>query len=216
MLIDEARFPKAFIKGFNNLADQIVLLQTNMTFKSLVVTSCSEKEGATCIAANLALVLSQYSTKKILLLESNFRKPNLQKMLSVELEYGLADVLTGQKEVADVLYQISPCFSFIPAGNTSLNPVSLLDSARMRQLMQEFTKKFDLIILDGPELSNYKDSLLLTTMADKTLLVLAENHTRRQVALKTLNSFGEWKGKILGIILNRRLYYLPGWVYQQI
>jgi len=216
MLINAEGFNPSCIKGFNNLADQITFLQSEGMFKSLALCACDWKDGNSFISANLATTLNEYSGKKILLMEANFRKPDLKRMFDVDMTYGLADILTSPTKLSDVLFDVAPNLTLMPAGETNISPMTLLGSMRMRELMQELRNKFDLIVIDTPELSNYRDALLISSLADKTLLVVAENHTRRQVALKTLNSFGQWKGRILGVVLNRRLYSIPRWFYNQV
>jgi len=216
MLINLRKFPHHYTKAFNNLADQLTLLQSNGGFKSVVLTACNVKDGNSSISANLAITLSEYSGKKVLLMEANFRKPDLQKMFGTNQERGLADILTSPINLREVLHEVTEHLTLLPAGKTNLSPMTLLGSYRMRQLMQELNSKFDLIIIDTPELSNYRDGVLLSSIADKVMLLIDESHTRRQVALKTLTSFGEWKGKILGVVLNRRLYSIPRWLYYQV
>ncbi|MDE2028753.1 MAG: hypothetical protein KGJ11_09465, partial [Candidatus Omnitrophica bacterium] len=116
----------------------------------------------------------------------------------------------------EVVDEVKSGMSLITAGKTNLNPVLLLGSTRMNQLMDELKDRFDLIVIDAPPLADFQDGYLLSSLADKTLLVVSENRTRRQVAAKVVDAFGGLKEKILGVILNRRLYSIPNWLYQQL
>ncbi len=213
MLIRAHKPSSLYVKGFVNLADQISLLQSDKSFKTLLLASCDHHDGNSNTCANLGLALSEYSGKNVLLIDANFRSPSIQSIFNIEEQEGLAEILLGQRKVTEVRHEIQKGLTVITAGQTTLNPPQLLSSAAMQRLLEEAKSQYDLIIIDAPEVTNYREGFILSSMVDKTLFVVVEGQTRRQVAVRMHDLLREAKAKLLGMVINRRVYFIPNWLY---
>lgn len=213
---DKVRLPVKFTSAFTALGDQIRLLMANKNFKTVLIAGCNLREGTSTTAANVALALAEHAGKKVLLIDANLRQPTLHKMFNIVPASGLAEALSGDKGLVVTLSPIKHNLSLLPGGTTNLNPTTLLDSPRMRKLMEDLKAQFDAIIIDCPPLNTCREGFILSSMADKMLVVIAENRTRKQVILRNLSSLRNLKVDLMGAVLNFRTYPIPRFLYTRV
>ena len=77
-------------------------------------------------------------------------------------------------------------------------------------------KKFDYIIIDAAPIGSCPESQAICAKADGVLMVIESGKTRRQVAQRTKKELEDAGGKLLGLVLNRRRYYIPDWIYRRL
>jgi tyrosine-protein kinase Etk/Wzc len=205
------------------IAEAYRALRTNVTFirpesapKVLVFTSPSPRDGKTTTAANFAMVLA-YQKGKVLLIDADMRRGTLQEVFGGPREPGLANLLVGGTRAADAIRTVElgthGSLDLLPVGAYPPNPAELLGSARLDQLLGEFAKWYDYVIIDSPPLGLVTDAAVLGTKADGVILVGRANHTVRaslQVAADQLRAV---RAPVLGYVLNdyvpRRDYRTP-------
>lgn len=205
------------------IAEAYRALRTNVTFirpdiapKVLVFTSPSPRDGKTTTAANFAMVLA-YQKGKVLLIDADMRRGALQDVFDIPREPGLANLLVGGTRAADTIRSVDlgqhGTLDILPVGAYPPNPAELLGSSRLDQLLSEFSKWYDYVIVDSPPLGLVTDAAVLGTKADGVILVGRANHTLRtslQVAADQLRAV---RAPVLGYVLNdyvpRRDYRTP-------
>lgn len=208
--------PRKNIKEFKALADQVHLLMTTRPFKTLYIASSDSKDGESFIISNLAYHMAEHGIKKVLIVDANFRSGIMPKLFGLSGEQGIVDAVTGQAKLTEVVHAIGPRLFVLPAGKTTVNPLTFLDSAKMRQVLDELKKHFDLILISCAPLNAYQDGYLLSTMVDASIFVVTENETRRQVAQQEISGFKEHNAVVLGGILNGRTYPIPKFIYSRL
>jgi Mrp family chromosome partitioning ATPase len=77
-------------------------------------------------------------------------------------------------------------------------------------------KNFDYIILDGPPAISSPEVRFISSKVDGTILMLESGKTRRHVALKAKRDIEMAGGHFIGVVLNRRKYYIPKWIYKRL
>jgi Mrp family chromosome partitioning ATPase len=82
--------------------------------------------------------------------------------------------------------------------------------------MQELRKEFDFILVDAPALNLYTDALSLGRIADGVVVVLQADSTRRESALRGLQSLRDAHVEVLGAVLNQRTFPIPESVYRRV
>lgn len=188
--------------------------------RSMVVTSAVPGEGKTTTAANMAVTFAD-SGMRVLMVDTDLRRPNVHHVLRMERGLGLADVL---REGVDVQSVIRPTridnLWMISSGRVPPNPSELIGSERMRRLMRELGMEFDLVICDAPSILVVTDPVLIATDVDTVVLVVAVDNARRETILHAKKLLETANADIAGVVLNglaasRRHYYYYYYYYDE-
>jgi capsular exopolysaccharide synthesis family protein len=197
---------------------QFATLGTNA--KTLMVTSAVPGEGKTTTVVNLAVTMADQGMR-VLVVDTDLRRPNVHRVLRMERGPGLADVL---REGLDLDMVIRPTrvenLWVISAGRVPPNPSELIGSERMAEVMHTLRGQFDLVICDAPSVLVVTDPVLLATKIDTCLLVCAAGFARRETVSRASKLLSTAKGRIAGVVLNnlettRRNYYYYYYYYEE-
>jgi receptor protein-tyrosine kinase len=200
-LVDFSKPHEAPSEEFRTLRTRLNHLQSLQPIHSVVVTSPSPAEGKSFAAMNLALSESQLEGNRTLLIDCDFRRATMHTLLQVERSPGLTDYLQGKAPLADCIRRIGGGNLYImPAGESVLNPLELLNLREMRELIQELPRVFNWVIIDSPPLLFAADANLLSTMADGAVLVVRIGTTTIDSVTRAMQSLCE--NNVLGIIVN--------------
>jgi len=214
--------------ALHNLSGQIYLLMKDKNLKSILLTSALPGEGATTIISNLGKHLSRKMGHKVLIIDANLRNPAIHKAFKIPESPGLAEVLEGKVSFDSVIASERPSsviasersersnLNIIPAGQTTLNPVTLLGSSMMAEVINMAKQKCEIVLLDCPNLRNFKDAVVLSSSLDAVALVVNEARTRRQVVKSALAPLEQKKANLLGVILNNRTFAIPRMIYERV
>ena len=185
---------------FRFLGVRLRQLQQNRLLKKVLVTSTIPKEGKSSVSANLAGVLAQRK-QNVLLLEGDLRQPVLAQQFGLGRLAGLGEWLqSGLRTVSNMYHLGALGFWLMPAGDPSANPIELMQSGRLSELMGQLSTMFDWIIVDSPPLLPLADATVWARLTDGILLVAREGMTEKaqlQHGLEILK-----KSDLLGVVLN--------------
>lgn len=204
----------AYVQSYHNLSDQIYLLIKENKLKSVLITAASPWDGSTAIAANLCTYLSEKAGHKVFLIDANLREPALHKIFNISGNPGLSDVLEGKITLSKATQNNGHNLIILPAGETSLNPVTLLHTAKLLDVIKEAKESSEVVFVDHANLKNIKDISFLSSNLDGIILVVNEGQTRRQVLKALITPLEQRKANILGVILNNRTYAIPKMLYK--
>lgn len=168
----------------------------------LMVSSAMPGDGKTISAINLAGALALQEDLEVLLIDADFRRPTVAKLLGLSAGPGLSEVVSGKASIEEALVRVEqfPNLYVLRAGKNLPNAAEHLTSARWRALCDFFRTRFRYTILDSPPLGTVADCELLQLAADGVVLVVRFGHTDRQL-LKRVFMTG-LKTKPIGVILN--------------
>jgi len=206
--------------GANPGSESYRILRTNIHFasidaplKTLLVASSSPGEGKTTTAVNLAFAMAM-DGKKVILMDSDLRRPTIHKMLGLPAMPGLTDVLAGTAKLDDVLMQHSdmPNLMALSCGTLPPNPSELLGSRAFRGLMETLTAKSDMVVLDSPPVLAAADAQILASQVDGVVMVVETGETRKVAARQTLALLRHARANVLGVAYNK-LIARPGDAY---
>lgn len=170
----------------------------------LLVSSPMPGDGKTITAVNLAGVLALQEDLRVLLVDCDFRRSSLTKLLGLDAgsSAGLSEVLRGHASLESSLVSIErfPNLYVLPPGDPNPNASELLSTANWQILLERFRREFRFTIFDAPPVGIVADYELLQLACDGVVLVARPNHTNRQLWRKALETVP--KSKQIGVILN--------------
>jgi capsular exopolysaccharide synthesis family protein len=178
-----------------------VLLSSGDPIKSVVITSSVEDEGKTTTAINIAVSFAQLE-QRVLLVDADLRKPKVHTMLGIDNSVGLSSYLTRQTIQENIRGTKMPNLSFLSAGPLPPNPSELLSSRRMKDFVEYATNHFDMVVFDSAPLITVTDTIILSALADGTVLVVKAGKTTFDIAKRGTKLLMDANIKILGTVLN--------------
>jgi len=213
-------FPKLSIsEDYRTIRTSILFSYTENRAKIIVFTSPSPQEGKSATLANLAISFAQLG-EKVLAIDADLRKPRLHRIFKVRNTAGLSGYLTGRVPWEEAIQKTAvDHFWLLPSGPQPPNPAELLNSKKMKELMNLVKEKFDVILVDSPPVLVVIDPVIISSLADSTVLILRAGKTTRKPFLKALEELKKAKADIIGVIFNevkfrRDDYYLPYFQYE--
>ncbi len=187
-------------EAFRSLRANIKLSRAEGFPSSILITGPDAGSGKSMIAINLALSFVS-SGKKVLLVDTDLRRPAIEKYLKIKKEKGLTELLVNEgKEIQPLSID---GLKIIPSGKLPPNPSELLDSDRMKELLNQWKKEYDIVLLDSPPLMTVSDSRILASEVEETLLVASYGETNRNMIAQTSVLLKQLSIKALGYILNK-------------
>jgi capsular exopolysaccharide synthesis family protein len=169
----------------------------------VLVTSSVPEEGKTSVAAGLGRTAA-LSGLRVLVLDGDLRRSTLHAAFGVDNARGLAELLAGKAELADVIRQDPMTEArLVTAGHAMTNLSVLLRSERLAALLAELRGSFDLVLIDSPPLLPVTDARLLAEHADGCLLLVRCLETHRKSVAESLRQLRASGGKLLGLVVNR-------------
>ena len=207
---------KAGPESYHSIASQIYLLMKDKNLKSILITAALPGEGVSVITANIAKTMSSHLGQKTLIIDTNLRKPSVHNILKTPASAGLSGILEGKISLDKAVIAAGDNLAVLPAGKTKFNPVTLLESRRMQELLKAAENKYEIILLDSVNLRDYKDAVMLAVYTGGVILVINEGKTRRQAAKRAIASLEQRKAVLLGAVLNNRTFVIPKAIYERV
>jgi capsular exopolysaccharide synthesis family protein len=196
--------PHDFGEAFRSLRTSLVFTAGAGEARLIAVTSSQPLEGKTTTACNLATALA-LGGSRVLLIDADMRRPGLHRIIGVENNVGLSQLLVGQSRVRETVQRTTePNLFVITAGRTPPNPSELLASARMKSFLENLSHgPFDWIVLDTPPVLAVTDAVVLAGAVSAVVFVVGSEMTRRVHAERALHTLRGGKPRSIGVVLNR-------------
>ncbi len=184
------------------------LSETEARSRVVLVTSSVPGEGKSTTAL---LVATSWAAAKgsVLLVDCDLRRKTVSSVLGLAKLPGLAEVLAGKLDLADVIRTNGKTgVDVIAAGHAEANPADLLNSERMRELLAVLRRRYDHIVLDASPLLPVVDATVLARLVDQVLLIVEWKRTRRSSVLEATKAIIGEAGPVVGVVLNKVDFHL--------
>jgi polysaccharide biosynthesis transport protein len=192
-----------YAESFRSLRSALFFLPTEGEKpKVLLITSARPNEGKSTVAANLARTLA-LSGSRVLLVDGDLRKGELHRMLNMQSEPGLSELLSQTCDPNKVIQRDSlPNFAFISSGARFGNPGDLFLRSELDELLARWRREFDYVVVDSSPLFAADDSSCLAPKVDGTLFVVRRDHSSARVVSEALDLLAQRQSRVLGLIFN--------------
>lgn len=188
---------------FNTLRTNIQFSNVDTEYKKIMITSPTMSEGKSTVAANIATSFAK-AGKSTLLVDADLRRPTIRSTFMISQNNGITNFLTERDfNLNSAVYKTTLANLYVlPSGPIPPNPSELIVSKKMKNMIKNSFKSFDLVIFDAPPLLSVTDGQILSTLVDGTIIVLRDNYTEKQSALEAVDMVNHVNGHIIGAILN--------------
>lgn len=178
--------------------------------RTLLITSPTPGAGKTTTAINLATVIAQNGAR-VLVIDADLRRPRLHVEFASRQSPGLTNRIAGVGMANDadgnckssIIGTNVPGMFIMPSGSNAPSPPELLGSARMRDLLRQCSKVFDHVIIDSPPILGLADSVLLASMVDGVVMVVAAGQTTRDSIKNCIRRLDQVHANLLGVAMNQ-------------
>jgi len=183
----------------------------------LGITASRHGEGTSTTAAVFASILARRRGGRVAVVEANFRSPSFDTMFGIRRDSGLAELILGQKTLAEVAQPTEiPNLFAIGCGKPTLGPSALLDAPGVGPVLDQLRASFDFVIFDLPPATVYGDASILGPRLDAALIVIEADRTRVTDAERTRRSLERVGVKLAGLVLNRRRNHIPAFLEEML
>lgn len=188
------------VEQYRRLAATLHHSQQQTGLKMVMVTSAMPAEGKTLTATNLALTLSESYKRRVLIVDADLRRPSMHEVFQISNAAGLNETLTAASGTPPAI-EISPRLTVLPAGRPNPDPMGVLTSPAMGELLRRAGEHFDWVIVDTPPVGLLTDASLLAGMVDGVILVVGAGKVSYKIVQRAVDAVG--RIRILGVVLNR-------------
>ncbi len=193
-------------EAFRNIYTSLRFLNTNDEVNVFTLTSSIPSEGKSQVNILLSKTLSELG-EKILLIDADLRKPQIDTRLGLDNFVGLSNVLTDNMiSWKDVLQKVDGFenWDVMPAGLVPPDPTLLLGSERMKNLIKEIknSKEYTYVIIDTPPVLGLADASLTSSYCNGTILIVSLNQVKRSLPKQSIQTLISNKSNFLGVITN--------------
>jgi succinoglycan biosynthesis transport protein ExoP len=170
--------------------------------RSVLFTSALPGEGKSTLALSLAMVNAEQG-RRTLLIDADLRQPAIERLVRLDPDAGLAEVLAQRTHWRSAARPVAARPNLFVLGSGMPLPLALAQiGPRMREILAQATKEFDLVILDSPPLLGCAETLELAAAAEVTVLAVRSGHTPIKVLGATVETLRRVNAPIAGIVLN--------------
>lgn len=198
---NESYFP--FVESFRSLHTNINFLGSDTPINSLVVTSAQKGDGKSTVSVQLAQAAAAMG-QKVLLVDADMRLPQVHSRLGLPNEQGLSNIISTNLPIYEAI-QRSPLgdnLFVITSGQIPPDPIKLLSSKKMQNIMAQLRTEFDLVIYDTPPILGLADSSIVATHTAGIVLVVRMAKTDRAVVRQALDGLRLSRANVLGLVVN--------------
>ena len=203
--------PKSHVSElFRTLRTNIQFMNSNKRLKTLLITSTFPGEGKSWVSSNLAVTFAQ-AGNRVILIDADMRKGRQYTIFGAAPKPGLSNCLAEMEMTNQNDWDISRYIQktevenllLIPAGSIPPNPSELLVSEQMMKLLNDLKEVCDLIIIDGTPCELVTDSVILSRIADSTMIVTAYKETKKEKLDRVIKNIKNVGGKLAGVVVNK-------------
>lgn len=192
-----------FGESIRSVYTSILISYSRPSPRTVLITSSQPKEGKSTLATCLARMCA-ISGKRTVVVDIDLRKPSVHKLIGVPQTPGLVEYYRGEATLEQILHKDEATGTYVlPSGKLAVDPVKVLGSLQVRQLLTALAQQFDLVVIDSPPLMAVSDARILAPDVDATVFVVRWGRTNREVVRLGLKTLLDTGANLSGVVLSR-------------
>ena len=200
-LIDEGSESK-HAEAYRVLRTNLLFTRKEETLNTIVIVSAGAGEGKSTTALNLATVFAQ-AGNRVLIVDSDLRRPTLHKLFKVTNNLGLTNYLLKQNTLAEIVQTTGvPNLDFMASGKLPNSSMGILGSTQMKQMISELKQRYDFIFFDSPPILGVSDASIIASEVDVVMQVIQYRRYPQPMTIRAKQMIEKVGGNFVGIILN--------------
>lgn len=207
-------------EAYRVLRTNVMFTRKDETFNTITIVSGGAGEGKSTTLFNLAVVFAQ-NGHRVLIVDSDLRRPSMHKFFKVSNSIGLTNFLLGQNKLEEVIQTSSlPRLDFLPSGKLPSSSMGILSSQQMKDLIAEVKRRYDFVFFDSPPIMGVSDAVVLASEVDISLQVIQYRKYPQAMTIRAKQMVSKVGGYLVGIVLNNinmsqdeNYYYYSGYYY---
>ena len=189
-------------EAYRALRTSLALLAREGKQKIFTVISGGVGEGKSTTLFNLAYVCAEQGSK-VLIVDSDLRRPVQHKMVGLANRTGMVNVLTDELKIEDVVQETGvPNLWMMTSGRLRRGSLGIMNNARLRAMLDVLKDKYDYVLLDSPPILGVTDAAILASEADGVLLVVQYRKYPKIISLRAKRMIENAGGHLMGAVLN--------------
>jgi capsular exopolysaccharide synthesis family protein len=206
----------ATVEEYRKMKYKILSNGSEKTVKTILFCSSHRGEGNSTVFLNFGQTLAAEGYR-VLMVDADLRHPSLHRLFHLEKENGLTDLCFGNSSLENVMKKTMwDNLRVVTGGNAYANPSSVFESEFLGASIEQMKMQGDWVLFDSPPMNSCSDAIALAGKVDGVVLVVESERTRREVALQYKDRLEKSGARILGVVLNKRRFHIPGWVYNRL
>jgi len=208
------------VRGYYEVLRQRILAGADGSqgrIQVLAMTGSNAGVGTSAVAANLAAALSRTGGGRVLLMDANIANPSIHRVFGLDPAKGLVDILSDWKRCDEAVVP-SPVHNLdiLPTGSIGRSEADLLAPAALRNILNHLKLHYRYVVVDLPAVAGSSWAMSAAAMCDGVGLVVEAERSRWQAVQATKEQLQMSRANVIGVVLNKRRFPVPGWLYKAI
>lgn len=209
--------PEGLLRQLGMLRNSIEVALAEKKKRAILFTSAMEGEGTTTVATSYARIVALEGRQRILVCEMNARRPAFSGVFSTNGDAGITEYFLSGGALSALVQRSEPDgLDVLHIGRGGATVIQLHLEHVLPRLLEEALRVYDTVILDAPPVNSSPETPPMAAFVDGVVMVVHAGKTKREVVQRALGSISSFKGNVLGVVLNRKRYHIPDFIYRRI
>jgi Mrp family chromosome partitioning ATPase len=183
----------------------------------LLFTSAMHDEGVTTLAVAYSQLLAMHGHRRVLLVELNARRPALAERLGLAAGAGVTHYFRDPRPLASVVQRVpAHGFDALHVGEPDPTQVQIHLEKLFPRLRDEALRVYDAVVIDAPPVVLAPETPPIAPLVDGVVMVVWSRKTKRETVQRSIQLLRQFDGRVLGVVLNRKRYHIPEFIYRRL
>jgi capsular exopolysaccharide synthesis family protein len=204
-----------FVSYYKGVVGQIEIALPQRNSRVVMLSSSVTGEGTSDVTVGLGVTIATEMGRKTAVVDCNLQHPEMHLRFGTP-DVGLGEYLTGRVPLDQALANtVIPNLYTMPLGR-GVASLSVFGNDKISQLISDLRRNFEYVLIDTPPVGVYAEGVVLCDKVDGVILVVRYGSTRREIVRRAKDIVTRAGGKVLGVVLNRRKFPIPEFLYRKI